>query len=57
MKKIRKNELSSKDLLSNLNMLNILYKKGKKKILCICRINILIPIFEELYKKYLMKMK
>ena len=48
--KIRKNELTLQDLLSKLNLLYILYYKSKEKILCLGGIEVLLPIFEFIYK-------
>ena len=49
--KIRKDELTLQDLNSKLNLLNILYKKTTNNILCLGGIEVLLPLFEFIYKK------
>ena len=48
--KIRKNELTLQDLNYKVNLLYILYKKRTEKILCLGGIEVLLPIFEYIYK-------
>ena len=48
--KIRKNELTLQNLHSKLNLLYILYYKSTEKILCVGGIEVLLPIFEFIYK-------
>ena len=55
--KIRKKELNEKDLFTMLDLLNCLYSKSRQKILCLGGINVLLPIFEVLYKNNNFKTK
>ena len=48
--KIRKNELTLQDLNYKVNLLYILYKQRTEKILCLGGIEVLLPIFEYIYK-------
>ena len=55
--KIRKKELNEDDLFTMLDLLNCLYSKSRQKILCLGGINVLLPIFEVLYKNNNFKTK
>ncbi len=48
-KELRENNLNLSKFIYLLKLLKILYSKNKKKILLICGINVLLPLFEYLY--------